>query len=375
MDSWVIECDTIDGSDDENTAELLFLGDVALAGRVGDGILQHGSQFLFGNLPSRFFDADVVCYNLECCLSRRGKVWEPKPVPLRGLPEFLSVFPRIGGRYVANVANNHFLDYGEDAALDTLEALNRYDMASMGAIGPDGAGRHVLLETRAGRVALAGFAPSIHPLPHAMRVNVIADRVCDMVPQVLALKAKSDLVIVSLHQGVEHTPYVDWHRRQLAHRLVDAGADCIVCHHPHIIQGIETYNGVQIFHSIGNFVIDSDFTRQPSARKSLALRLILSGGRLRRVNVEPFVIMDSFQPRPATDEENQQISREVRVLSLALASNLGSYAGYLRCEAVKIYGRTLSLREMIWHKGVHATAKYYAQRLKGRARSGERLRS
>jgi poly-gamma-glutamate capsule biosynthesis protein CapA/YwtB (metallophosphatase superfamily) len=363
MDDWIIECDRNDGSGDESGAEMLFLGDVALAGKVGDAILQRGSPFLFDQLPAGFFDADVVCYNLECCLSRRGEVWEPKPVPFRGLPEFLAVFPKIHGSYVANVANNHFLDYGEDAALDTLEALRHHEMAGMGAVGPDGARRHVLLETRAGRVGLIAFAPSVHALPLSTRVNVIAENVRDMVSHVQALKRQSEVVIVSLHQGVEHTPYVDRTCRMITHRLAEAGADCIIGHHPHIIQGIEMYQGVPIFHSIGNFVIDSDYERRPSARKSLALRLAVCGGRLRRIVIEPFMITDSLQPRPPTDEEARNIRAETKALSSVFRSRLRIAAHGLKCEGVKMYDRVTSMHEMIRRQGTLAATRYYAARV------------
>ncbi|MCU0917119.1 MAG: CapA family protein [Planctomycetes bacterium] len=363
MGDWTIECGRNDGSDDGDKAQMLFLGDVALAGKVGDVIRQHGAAFLFNRLSPGFFDADVVCYNLECCLSRRGKVWEPKPVPFRGLPEFLAVFPEMRGRYVANVANNHFLDYGEDAALDTLETLRHHNTAVMGAVGPDDAGRHVLLETRAGRIGLIAFAPSVHVLPLATRVNVIAARPCDMVSQVQTLKRQAHMVVVSLHQGVENTTCVDRRCRKLTHRLVEAGADCIVCHHPHIIQGIEVYRGAPIFHSIGNFAIDSDFARWPEARKSLALRLMVCGGRLRRVGIEPVVITDLLQPQPATDEQARIIRSETEALSSAFRSKLRSAVHSLRCEGIKAYDRVTSIHEMIRRQGTLATTRYYAARV------------
>jgi poly-gamma-glutamate synthesis protein (capsule biosynthesis protein) len=363
MDSWTIECGKSDGSEAENRIEMLFLGDVALAGRVGDALLQQGTPFLFDKLPPGFFDADVVCYNLECCLSRRGQVWEPKPVPLRGLPEFLAVFPKIRGRYVANVANNHFLDYGEDAACDTLEALRHYGMDSMGAVGPGGTGSHVLLDTPAGTVGLMAFAPSVHPLPSGARVNALVERPGGMISQVQALRRQSDVVVVSLHQGVEHTPWVRRRCRILTHRLADAGADCIVCHHPHIIQGIEIYHDVPIFHSIGNSVIDLDFQRWPAARNFLVLRLLFCQGQRLRIQVEPFVIEDSLQPTPATDEQARRIRTETEALSAAFESRFRTALYGLKCEGVKMCERVASFHEMIRREGTLATARYYAARV------------
>ena len=91
INEWVIEHNKATGLDKENCTEILFLGDVALAGQVGDAIQQHGSVFLFKEIPPEFFDVDILCFNLECCLSRRGVVREPKPTSYRGLPDHFLV--------------------------------------------------------------------------------------------------------------------------------------------------------------------------------------------------------------------------------------------------------------------------------------------
>jgi len=363
MDEWIIEYTKDSDLNREDYTEILFLGDVALAGQVGDTIRQYGSQFLFSKVPPDFFAVDILCYNLECCLSKRGEVWEPKPFPLRGLPEFLSVFSKGRCNYIANIANNHFLDYGEDAALDTLEALHIYGMQHFGLTGSADRGKHIIVRTRAGSVGLIGFAPSAHSLPNANRVNLAAESAFGMASQVSALKQQSDIVIASLHQGVEHTRCVDRHCRNLTHRLVDAGADCIVCHHPHIIQGIETYKGAHIFNSIGNFVIGSDFQRRPSARKSLTLKLLLRNKEVHKIIVEPFIIMDSLQPRPATREERQQIRVETEALSSIFESKLRSNVNYLRCGWIKVYNRLSGLYEMMRQQGIFTSTKYYFGRI------------
>jgi poly-gamma-glutamate synthesis protein (capsule biosynthesis protein) len=369
MDEWIIDCGGVGRLSKEASTEILFLGDVALAGQVGDVILQHGREFLFNELPADFFDVDVVCFNLECCLSERGKPWEPKPIPFRGLPRFLSVFPKTGCTYVASVANNHFLDYGEDAAIDTLEAIRSYGMRSIGATGEGADGQHIILKTSAGNVGLIGFAPSAHPLPNTSIVNLPGSEcVSDMVSRVNSLKRQSDVVVALLHHGVENTHLVDRHSRDLSHSLVDAGADCIVCHHPHVIQGIETYKGAQIFHSIGNFVIDLNSQRRASARKSLALRLVLHEKRLHKIIVEQYIIMKSLQPRPATAEEKREIRIETEALSSRFDSKLKLNVDYLTCEGIKIGGQVSSLCKMIRQKGVSTTAKYYYERIMDRAK-------
>ncbi len=368
MHQWIIEYSVDRNANRDDHTEIVFLGDVALAGQVGDAIRRRGSEYLFERIPPEFVDVDILCFNLECCLSERGEVWEPKPIHLRGEPAFLSVFPRGKCQYVANVANNHFLDYGEDAAFDTLEHLHAYDVRSIGATGKAVEGPHTIVRTGAGDVGLIAFAPSAHPLPNASKVNTATECISDMISQVDALKQKSDIVIASIHQGVEYTPYVNRRCRDLAHRLVDAGADCIVCHHPHVVQGIEKYNDATIFYSIGNFIIDQDFRRRPATRRSLALKVLLHEKQLRQIIIEPFIITDALQPRPATRQERQQIRSEVELLSSAFGSKCRTRVNYLKCDCVRAYSRLSSMCEMIRQKGILATAKYYFYRIMAIAR-------
>lgn len=370
---WVIDCNEDGDTGASETTQIVLLGDVVLAGRVGDAIRRRGRRFLFEGVPREFFDADVLCFNLECCLSRRGETWEPKPVHFRGQPEYLSVFPRTACKYVAGVANNHFLDYGEIASMDTLEALHAFGMECLGPVGTLSPAPHIVVETRSGAVGLIGFAPSIHSLPHADRVNLDSHRVPEMVDRVRLLKKQTDVVIVSLHQGVEHTRCVQRSCRQLAHRLVVAGADCVVCHHPHVIQGIETYRGIPIFHSIGNFVIDMDFRRRPSARASLALRLVLSGRKLRKIFIEPFVINDSLQPRPATEDEELQIRRETEALSRTFRSRWLTQIGHAQCQGVAAWDRLSSFCQLTRSEGFYPATKYCVDRTMIRLRRRRRL--
>jgi hypothetical protein len=129
------------------------------------------------------------------------------------------------------------------------------------------------------------------------------------------------------------------------------------------------YKGVPIFHSIGNFVIGLDFQRWPSARRSLALRLLLSEGRLRRIVVEPIIITGSLQPRPATRQERLEIRRETEAFSRMFDSRLRVYMNYLLCRAGKTYDQASSLYEMWQRKGMLVTGRYYGSRMLAKLRT------
>ena len=91
---------------------------------------------------------------------------------------------------------------------------------------------------------------------------------------VSALKGSVDWVIVSIHWGEEYDQYVNTAQQNLAHALIDRGADAIVGHHPHVVQGVEVYKNKPIFYSLGNFIFDQYFSVE--TQQGLAVSLEFS---------------------------------------------------------------------------------------------------
>jgi len=110
------------------------------------------------------------------------------------------------------------------------------------------------------------------------------------------------VLIVIIHQGVENSRYVDNASRKTALQVVEAGADCVICHHTHTVQGIEFFKRGLIFHGTGNFLIDFDVKHRPHAAYSIALRLELAEGCINKVTVEPFRINEYLQPCPLDEK-------------------------------------------------------------------------
>ena len=214
------------------------------------------------------------------------------------------------------------------------------------------------------------FSPSAHCLPNTACVNLERTSKSQMASLVNSLKQQTDIVVVSLHQGLENIPYVERSCRKLTLQLVDAGADCLVCHHPHVIQGIEMYKDVPIFHSIGNFVIDLDFQRRPSARESLALRVLLYKKKLHKIVIDPFLIDDTLQPRLATHQEKERIRTKTEALSSTFQSEVWSTINHLKCGWLKSLSRLYGLYEMMQHHGISTSAVYYFNRIAEKLKPG-----
>lgn len=349
--------------DCNDDSQILFLGDVALAEKVGELIDKNGYQYFFSQLPDTFFSVEIVSFVLECCLSIRGKIWEPKPILMRGQADYLKIFPANMKLGIANVANNHFLDFGEEAALDTLMALKDKGFLYCGATGKDTDQQPLFVETAGGVVAMLAFAPSAHALPKAVAVNVLTGKKAALLSAVAEAKKKAEIVIVQLHQGVEYSPFVDRDSRLLARRIVDEGADCVICHHAHVIQAVEKYRDGIIFHGIGNFLLDVDMQRYPAAAFCLALRMGLCKGEITNISIEPYRLNKRLQVTPLNKEEMNLLGNDICAQSRLIASKIGVLKNDFGAFSILFYSRLKALGEMLKRKGVKETLSYYGNRL------------
>jgi poly-gamma-glutamate synthesis protein (capsule biosynthesis protein) len=351
------------------TGTLLVVGDVALAGRVGELIDEHGDGFPFSCCPEGFFDTDAFCLNLECCLSDRGYPVEPKPVHLVGRAAYLSALLQ-PQRCIASVANNHFLDFGPEASLDTLTALDQAGVRYIGAVGNAVIPQPVIQQTPGGSVGLLAFTTCAHPFARGAPVNVAHGRAHAVVQAIEAIRGQVDVVVVVLHHGVEYCSFPFPSDRVLCREALTHGADLVVCHHPHVLQGIEAFGEGVVFHSIGNFALGIGPERRPAAARTVAVRAHIADGRLRYVDIEPFVLNEQFQPVPAGPEESRSILAHLHGLSLALHDDRTARRCASLARRARVRARISHAWNMLRRTGVSITARYYLDRIASSTRLG-----
>jgi len=242
------------------TFRLGVAGDILLARSVGTVIAGSGWETPFVGASDLVSGADIAFANLECPASYTGTPYPGKmrEVTFRSDPGALFGL-KSAGFDVVSLANNHTNDYGAAALRETLAALELLDIAACGA-GVSAAEAHAPAIVRLGslRIAFLAYAEplwSVVPAgPTAPGVAVIDE--ARIIADIRRSRAVADLVIVSLHWGEEHQGYPRQRDRLLAYALVDAGADALLGHHPHVLQGAEFYRGVPILYSMGNFIFD-----------------------------------------------------------------------------------------------------------------------
>lgn len=186
---------------------------------------------------SSVFDADdMTLVNLEGTLSEQGER-QDKTYAFRGDPAYVDILKEGSVEAVA-FANNHCQDYGEISYTDTMKYLDEAGIvySSFDIVG--------IYETKGKKIGMVSVSE--------LRGY---DQASELITQGIEKLRENDAdaVIVSIHGGIEHEYSVDDEMKRIAHFAVDEGADLVLCHHPHVLQGVEKYNNVYIAYSLGNF--------------------------------------------------------------------------------------------------------------------------
>lgn len=239
---------------------LLFTGDILLDRGVRQHINRKGADALFTRgIDSLFFSAQAVVGNLECPATTIVAPVQKRYI-FRAEPTWLAVLRKHGFTHL-NLANNHSIDQGREGLVDTWRNVQRAGLVPIGAgTTMQAAAQPVLLCSSPRKVwLLASLRLSLENYAY------LPDRPCvsqepmeKLLSRIQQLKKKdpSCVVIVSLHWGGEHTLQPVPQQRVEAHRIINTGADALICHHTHTLQTVEDYQGKKIYYSIGNFIFD-----------------------------------------------------------------------------------------------------------------------
>ena len=272
----------------EEPLSLVAVGDIMLARYVGQIIAEESPTYPFENpeVKSVLAKADLAFGNLECPVSERG-TQQDKGIEFRAAPAVLRGLYDAGFD-VISLANNHTGDYGDVALMDTLDMLCAADILPVGA----GGDLEEALSLRAVwvkglRVGFLAFN-DIGPHWFAATDNSPGSAWLDPETAVASVRAaaeETDLLLVSCHWGKEYTSYPTPFQKRIARELVEAGADLVVGHHPHVLQAVQYFDSGFVAYSLGNFVFDQFFGED--VRQGAILYCLADRSGLRSVELIP----------------------------------------------------------------------------------------
>ena len=296
------------GARPERRVTIAAVGDVLFDRGVRDAIERRGVDALLAPTGAILARADLAVCNLECPLSTRG-LRAAKPFSFRGEPASAGALARAGFD-AASLANNHTLDYGRTALLDTAAALESAGIVAVGAGATRSeAMRARILERNGLRVALLAYCQLFieGTTPRTDAPGVASGDEDALVASVRDAAAASDAVVVMVHWGAEYRARPTTAQRDLARRLVAAGATFVAGAHPHVLQPVERSGRSVVAYSLGNFVFDQ---RRPEARDSAILLVTVGERGVEAVDAVP-VVIDDCTPAPAGAGDSARIRRSL----------------------------------------------------------------
>ncbi len=219
---------------------------------------KYGASYFFKNVKSVFEADDMTLVNFEGVLTNSNKK-VPKEFNIKGKPEYIHVLPE-GDIDAVSFGNNHRIDYGEQGVADTIAAFQSIGIpyAYDENIG--------IFETESG--VKIGFV-SVDVVYGGRQVETYLQNGLERLRQ-----ENVSLILACCHWGIESTYYPESYQMELGHKCIDWGADLVVGCHPHVLQGVEKYNGKYILYSLGNFCFGGN--RNPRDKNTMIAQAVFT---------------------------------------------------------------------------------------------------
>lgn len=238
---------------------LLFAGDVMLSRHVDEIIQRQRNQnFPWEKIAARTKAADLFFVNLEAPFSKTGP-YDNGDMVFAVRPEYVTGLVQAGVD-VVSLANNHYRDAGEAGVALTKRLLARQRIQY---VLP---GHPTVLNIRGAKIGLAGSAYNLGLDAQTLRQDIAKLK-----------KREATFIVASMHAGTEYAKTPSKAQRDFAHAAVDAGANLVVGHHPHVTQTTERYRKGFIVYSLGNFIFDQFWSAETMRGAVLEVRLRSDG--------------------------------------------------------------------------------------------------
>lgn len=271
--------------------------------------MKNDPGYFFQNVKDIFTADDFTVANMEGTLTTSNDR-QQKTFAFKGNPSYTEILTQ-GGVEATNLANNHSHDYGDQSYEDTIQYL---EAAGITTFGYD---RTAVMDVKGIKVGLIGIYELKDGLGRQQQVIDTIQEVKDQGAQV---------IIVSFHWGTEKSNVPDDIQKTLAHLAVDQGADLVVGHHPHVLQGIEKYQGKNIVYSLGNFCFGGN--KNPSDKDTMIFQqtFTVENGELVEddvTNIIPCSLSsesgyNNYQPMVLEGSEKERVLQKIEEFSAAL---------------------------------------------------------
>lgn len=285
----------------------------------------YGPDYFFDNVSGVFEQDDMTIVNLECVLTTSEDRVE-KTFNLKGEPEYVEIMT--GSSVEAcSMGNNHTYDYGESGFQETKDVLEN---AGITYAYTQQTG---MFTTQDG--VKVGIVSSSLLSQSSERTDMLKEGIQNL------RKEGAEVVIACCHWGIEKEYYPTDYQQTTAHDLIDAGADLVIGNHPHVLQGVEEYNGKLILYSLGNFCFGGN--KNPSDKNTMMFQqtFTIENGEVKTDQLDAKIIpcrlsssggYNDYQPVIASGDTKQNIIDQVNEYSSPYSDISFDSEGKLRTE-------------------------------------------
>ncbi len=286
----------------EKTFTIIAGGDIMLSRGTRKYIDQYGSNYPFSEIRDEIITHDIAIANLECPISSRGKRFSPnKGIYFRAHPDVVEGL-KYSGFNVFTLANNHILDWGMDAAADTMHYLKEEGLYFSGVgFSKEEASKPVQFDLKGVQVGIICYN-DIYPFTMMYNGRNIETNCLDSQTEekIRDLKEVFDVLIAAVHTGTEYLQEPENEKICKMRNLVDYGVDVVLGTHPHVVQEIEVYRESLIVYSLGNLIFDQNWS--PETSRGILLEIAFVGENPVYFSPTP-VLIENARANFVSDEE------------------------------------------------------------------------
>lgn len=267
--------------------------------------------YFFKNVANIFKADDITTANLETTFTD-STIKADKQFTFKAPAIYAKALP-LGGIEGVNISNNHIHDYLDKGFQDTIKALKSENVNYFGE------GNQWVTEVKGIKVGFLGYMGFTYD-------NVSLKKLKD---DITKLKEQTQFIVINFHWGVENAYSPNNIQKYLAHYAIDQGADLIIGHHPHVVEGLELYKGKIIAYSLGNFAFGGNMN--PSDKNTFILQLQLKfnnselatyGVRVIPCSISSVNHINDYCPTPLTGTSKETVLKKLNNLSINLGFNL-----------------------------------------------------
>ena len=319
------------------------VGDVLLDRSVKQSIIKFGADYAYENVSPVIKKSDFALCNFEAPSSNDSSKKINKKFSFNVNPDYLT-YLRKAGFNLANLANNHSIDMGRDGLINTISNLQNAGITPFGAgINQDSASLPIIIEKDNIKIAVFGYLEFmlegiVYNKNKAFAAYGNFEKFCNEISKYRNLV---NHIIVTIHWGREDVSIPNSRQTEMAHAFIDAGADLVIGHHPHVLQSVEKYKNRLILYSLGNFIFDNNTGPRSN---SAIFSCTFNRDEIKDYKLIPINIHDN-RPSIADNKISDSIFKKLKNISNNSGINLIKKKKYI--EIGKINSINLPLKTIV----------------------------